>query len=501
MIETDEVLRNADQLFKDSRYQEMIDLLNQAILEESASPELYFFRGIAWMQIQRNDEAIDDLTKAIDLRPDYFRAWQNRGLAWSFKKKYSKAIGDLNQAIELRSNHVSTYRHLGNALLQVKDYDQAIEVFNKVIQLEPEAYDHYHNRGSAWRKKGEYQKAIADYNRAIALRPNHGRTFFGLGLIYEAIKEPELASIHYKRAYFLGFDKTQLARIFTEQLPAPFIAKTLFADSGEGKGVEANFSTIQWLTAVCKTWDAFLDRLRGEGYPATHPEKFYSLEAIVHYYMGDPITAYRIFDTQFDSDEHPYSLSLRDQYYLVLAALDFKEPDNGLAYAIEQARQRGEAGQGTSDQIEAGQRGDQGGETQRQMDSYYAGQLFLLHNDLEEALQCFNACGDFRPAWYGKIAVYQLLGDEEGMLRTAQEIGAAGDPLLDGIEPLVVPEDIDGLRQGNHVVDGQSVEEILDKIFAVLPYYELREEIEKTRVLLGRKPVRAHLEFHEMLKL
>lgn len=484
MIKTDDVLLEADQLFRDSRYQEMIDLLNRTILDESNTPELYFLRGIAWTQLQRYDEAIDDLTKAVDLRPDYFRAWQNRGLAWSFKRKFNKAIPDLIRAIELRPNHASTYRHLGNAFLQTKDYDQAIEAFNKAIELDPEAYDHYHNRGSAWRKKGEYQRAIADYNMAIELRPNHGRTFFGLGIIYDAIKEPALASVHFKRAYYFGFDKTQFARLFTEQFPAPYIAKAIFASNdGEGKGVEADLSTIQWLTAVCKDWDAFLGRLRREDYPATHPEKYYSLDAIVHYYMGDPITAYRIFDTQFDSDEHPYSLSLRDQYYLVLAALDFKEPDNGLAYAVGQAR-RSQGGRGTGDQMEA----------------YYAGQLFLLHNDLREALQCFDACGDLSPARYGKIAVYQLLGDEEGMLRTAQEIGAEGDPFLDGIEPLVVPEDIDELRQRDQSADGQAFEEMPDKIFAVLPYFELREEIEKVRVLLGRKAIRPHLEFHGLLK-
>ncbi len=482
MIRTDDVLQNADQLFKDNRYQEMIDLLNRTILEESTTPELYFLRGIAWMQLQRYDEAIDDLTKAVDLRPDYFRAWQNRGLVWSFKRKYNKAIADLNQAIELRPNHASTYRHLGNALLQTKDYDQAIQAFTKAIELDPEAYDHYHNRGSAWRKKGEYQKAIADYNRAIALRPNHGRTFAGLGIVYDAIKERELASIHYKRAYYFGFDKIQLARIFTEHFPAPYIAKAIFASNGEGKGVEADLSTIQWLTSVCKNWDAFLDRLRRKGYPATHPEKYYSLEAIVHYYMGDPITAYRIFDTQFDAEEHPYSLSLRDQYYLVLAALDFKEPDTGLAYAIEQVRQKGDK------PAEAGQSMGREPMGEPWIDSYYAGHLFLLHNDLQEALQRFDACGDLLPAWYGKLAVYQLLGDEEGMSRTLQEIAVAGDPFLDGIEPLVIPEDM-------------AFEEMLDKIFAILPYYELKEEIEKARVLLGGTPVRAHLAFHELLKL
>jgi len=487
MIETDNVLRNADQLFKDSRYQEMIDLLNRTILEESTTPELYFMRGIAWMQLQRYDEAIDDLTKAIDLRPDYFRAWQNRGLVWSYKKKYDKAVRDLSHAIELRPDHASTYRYLGNALLQAKDYDQAIEVFDKAIELEPEKYDLYHNRGSARRKKGDYREAIADYNRAIVLRPNHARTFFGLGLIYEAIKKPELASIHYKRSYLLGFDKAQLARIFTEQLPAPYIVKAIFAGNAEGKGMETNLSTIQWLTDVCRNWDAFLDRLRREDHPVTHPEKYYSLEAIVHYYMGDSITAYRIFDTQFDSEEHPYPLSLRDQYYLVLAALDFKEPDNGLAYAIEQARQRG-SGETMDGSPENGQSADKETMGGQPIDSYYAGQLFLLHNDLQEALQCFDECGLFLPALYGKIAVYQWLGDEENLLQTAGEIAAAEKKLfLDGIESLVI-------------TDEMPFEEVIDKIFTMLPYYELQEEIEKTRALLGRTTVLGHLEFHDLLR-
>ncbi|HVV04309.1 MAG TPA: tetratricopeptide repeat protein [Puia sp.] len=535
MIKTDDVLLEADQLFRDSRYQEMIDLLNRSILEESTTPELYFFRGIAWMQLQRNDEAIDDLTKAIDLRPDFFRAWQNRGLAWSGKRKYDKAIRDLHHAIGLRPNHPSTYRQLGNALLQVKDYDQAVEVFNKAIELEPEAYDHYHNRGSAWRKKGEYQKAIADYNRAIALRPNHGRTFFGLGLIYEAIKEPELASIHYKRSYLLGFDKNQLAKIFSEQFPAPYLVKAIFAGNREGGGVETNFSALQWLTSVCKNWDELLDRLRRKGYPATHPEKYYSLEAIVHYYMGDPITAYHLFDTQFDADEHPYPLSLRDQYYLVLAAMDFKEPDNGLAYAIEQVRGGGQGGAGggdkrggagqpgggesmagrpedrpladresmdgqttdrgpmdgqTSDrEITDGQTTDREAMAGQPIESYYAGQLLLLHNDLREALQRFDECGDFLPALYGKMTAYQWLGDEEMQLQVAREIAALdGESFLDGIEPLIIPEDM-------------SIEEMAGKIFSMLPYYELRDEIERTRALLGRIPARAHLEFHELVSI
>jgi len=123
------------------------------------------------------------------------------------------------------------------------------------------------------------------------------------------------------------------------------------------------------------------------------------------------------------------------------------------------------------------------------MGNYYAGQLFLLHNDPEEALQSFEACGGFLPALYGKMTVYRWMGDEEKMLRVAQEIAASKEEsFLEGIEPLVIHEDM-------------SFEEMVGKIFSMLPYYELRDEIEKARALLGRTSVRAHLAFHELLRI
>ncbi|HEY4206079.1 MAG TPA: tetratricopeptide repeat protein, partial [Puia sp.] len=342
-------------------------------------------------------------------------------------------------------------------------------------------YELYHNRGSAWRKKGEYKKAIADYHQAIRLKPNHGRSFFGLGIAYEALGEFELAVQHYKRAYYLGFDRTQLVRLFGEQYPAPYIVKAILAANGNDKGVEASLATLQWMTAACKGWDGFLAYLRRSGYHATHPEKYHALEAIVHYYMGDPMEAYRIFDTRFDSEEYPYTLTRRDQYYLAMAAMDFREPDNGLAYAVGEMTKAG-------DLTKVGEVRTADAASQL-MDDYYAGQLFLMHNDPEEALRRLQQCGDFPPALYGKIALYQWLEDNEGLVRTAREIaGLQEDPCLDGIEPVVIEE-------------GESMEEMVNRLFALLPYYELREEVEKTRALLGRAPARPHLEFHALLRL
>jgi len=506
MTSLDSLLDEVSLLSRDGRYQEMLTLLNDAIRGDSSHAELYFYRAIAWSSDKAYDKAIDDFTTAIALQPDLFRAYQNRGITWALIKKYDHAIDDFTKVIALRPDYGSAYHHMGHAWRDKKVYDKAIAWYNKAVELKPADPQVYLDRGAAWDARGEYGNAIEDYDIAIALRPDHassytdrgnalyrrkeydkaienykraieirphnGRAFFGLGRVYEALKEPDRASIHYKRAFYLGFDNTRMIDVFKDRFPAPYIVKSIAAGYAENNDAEVNFSVVVWLLSTCRTWDDVLDHLRMGGYPGTHPEKYNSLEAIVNYHMGNSISAYRIFDTQFDSEEHPYPLTLRDQYYLVLSAADFKEPDNGLAYALEQARK-----EDGSDPVSA----------------YYAGWLFLLSNDLKSALGCFETCGNFLPALYGKIAVYNLQDDAAGLLRTAEKIAAAeaaaeeGMRFLDGIRPLAVPAEM-------------PFGEMFRAIMHLVHYYELTEEIAAVRRLLNRPSGFQHLEFSALLE-
>ncbi|MDO6432898.1 tetratricopeptide repeat protein [Flavitalea sp. BT771] len=501
MISLDALLDEVNVLYQGNRYPEMIALLNDAILEDNAHPELYFYRGIAWSSTSKAyDKAINDFTKAITLKPDLYRAYQNRGITWALIKKYDKAVEDFAKVIALRPEYGSAYHHMGNALREKKtyvkaipyydravelkpgqaqvyldratnyysleEYDKAIEDCDTAIALEPDQATAYTDRGNALYKKAAYDLAMESYHRAIGIRPTSGRAYFGLGRVYEAVKEFDRASIHYKRAYYLGFDKARMIEVFREKSPAPYIVKEIVAGMAD-QNQELNFAVVAWLMAACKRWDGLLDHLQQSGYPETHPEAWYRLEAMVQYYMGNSIAAYRIFDTQFDSEAHPFPLTLRDQYYLVLSAADFSEPDNGLAYALEQARK-----EDGSDPV----------------NTYYAGWLFLLSNEVDKALWCFNKCQDFLPALYGKIAVYDLQDNEAGLLLTAEKIAAAeavadgGLRFLQGIRPLAMTTEM-------------SFDEIYEEIMRLVHYYELTEEIAVVRRLLHIPSGFQHLEF------
>lgn len=505
MINVDEVFEEARVAFDASRFSDVITQLTDTILQESFHPQLYFFRGMAYYYTNDDEKAIDDLSMAIALKPDYFRSILNRGRAWARARQYNNAINDFTLAIKIRPDHAPAYRYLGTALsdkrdyakaliqfntaleldpgspdiylhratalLEMEEYDQAIEDFDKALALKPDFASAYTSRGHAFYKMKRYDEALENFNTGIRLNPKSGRAHFGLARIYDDTGQFELTAANYKRAFCLDYDGSKLIDIFRDKFPSPYIVKALVEKKSR---TEPDFATIQWLLSTCRQWDSYLQHIKDSGAPQSEPEVYYRLEAMVNYYMGNSIASYRIFDTKFDSDEYPYPLTMQDQYYLVLSALDFNEPDNGLAYALQSAAK-------SSDSDNSGRSSG---------DNYYAGQLFLLDNDLDSALQCFDRCARFIPALYGKLSVYTQQGESDLARSAARDIATAeadiNNGYLEGIQPLTIDADL-------------SLEEGAGLIQQRIHYYELQTAIATARELLARRPLHQHLPFHAAL--
>ena len=61
----------------------------------------YFNRAISWSELKELDKAIEDLTEAIRLNPEYARAYNNRGWCLLGKKEYDRAIKDFDISIRM----------------------------------------------------------------------------------------------------------------------------------------------------------------------------------------------------------------------------------------------------------------------------------------------------------------------------------------------------------------------------------------------------------------
>ena len=141
----------------------------------------------------KHEEAIEDLTKAIELKPDFAEAFNNRGFAWKNLGQYKRAIEDYNKAIELAPDNAIAYNNCGFAWLNLGQYERAIENYNKAIELKPDSVVGYIARSTAWSRLEQYNNAIEDCNEAIELRSDCAEAYNNRGYAWNALGQYEKA--------------------------------------------------------------------------------------------------------------------------------------------------------------------------------------------------------------------------------------------------------------------------------------------------------------------
>jgi tetratricopeptide (TPR) repeat protein len=124
--------------------------------------EAYYFDG-------KYDQAILELTKAIEINPGLARAYVTRGLTYEDKNEYDLAIADFTIVIEIKPTDARAYVYRGMAFENKGEYNLAIADYSKAIEVDPTISDAYRGRASAYTTQGEYDKAWEDVYKAQIL--------------------------------------------------------------------------------------------------------------------------------------------------------------------------------------------------------------------------------------------------------------------------------------------------------------------------------------------
>jgi|GEM_PF-1376081 len=114
------------------------------------------------------DAVLADCNKAIELKPDYAKAYDARGFANYKRGRADQAISDFSKSIELDPNNANPYYHRGMVYYEAKLWDLALPDFSKSIELHPDGVGAYYYRGNIYSTKGQWDQAIADLSNVAA---------------------------------------------------------------------------------------------------------------------------------------------------------------------------------------------------------------------------------------------------------------------------------------------------------------------------------------------
>jgi hypothetical protein len=126
--------------------------------------------------------AVAAFEKAIELKPDYAKAW--RELAWAhlwLEKRYGQAITAAKEATRLAPGDWNSWIILGDVYIETKSYDEAIEAFQQGLKVTPDGLfksDLLKGMGSAYAKKGDREQVLRIYQEIKASNPQMSEKFF-----------------------------------------------------------------------------------------------------------------------------------------------------------------------------------------------------------------------------------------------------------------------------------------------------------------------------------
>lgn len=123
-------------------------------------------RGVTNIGLRRYEDAIDDLTRAIEARPDYAAAYANRGRAYVEEEEYDDALTDLDKAVELDRSLSEAWGNKAQALTGKGDVDGALAAFGTAIEVSGGSPEIHFNRASLLYATGHFTEALADYRVA-----------------------------------------------------------------------------------------------------------------------------------------------------------------------------------------------------------------------------------------------------------------------------------------------------------------------------------------------
>jgi tetratricopeptide (TPR) repeat protein len=164
-------------------------------------------RAIAWGNLGRNDDAMDDCDDAIERDPKLTYAYAVRAGLWMMKFDQAKALADYGEAIRIEPTVASHRVARGKALISLGDFDRAIADLNEAIRLDPTNSDSYETLAFVQLRANQPDRAIESYSTAIRLDPKNAKAYAGRGLVWGMKFDPARAIADMKEAKRLKPDE------------------------------------------------------------------------------------------------------------------------------------------------------------------------------------------------------------------------------------------------------------------------------------------------------
>ncbi|MCX6155124.1 MAG: tetratricopeptide repeat protein [Candidatus Kapabacteria bacterium] len=184
----------------------MLDF-KRALSIDSNNYITYGARGYIFAEMGKNEEALRDYNKSLQLKQDVPKVLILRGFIKIELKDIIGAERDFETAIKINPNDPESLKGMGYTKILQGKFDSSVYYLNLSIKLDPKNRDAHFQRALAYYNLGQIDRAINDFSNVIRIEPNFHLALFYRGSCYLETGQKEKACKDFETAKKLGSEE------------------------------------------------------------------------------------------------------------------------------------------------------------------------------------------------------------------------------------------------------------------------------------------------------
>jgi tetratricopeptide (TPR) repeat protein len=206
-------------------FEQAYQMVEKAIKENQENQSVLLLAGDVYVEMDKNDKALEVYKKAYELDKKNFEALNKYGKMLTVNGKHNEAITYFQDAVKKFPKDMNVRLNLANAYLGTDSLNKAELIITQARELDTKSPDAFIALGDLYQKQRVYELARMNFEEALAINPNNVDARVKLAIAYFRLANQETDEDLRSELYNRSLDEwnkitqqdPQNARAFYEQ--------------------------------------------------------------------------------------------------------------------------------------------------------------------------------------------------------------------------------------------------------------------------------------------
>jgi two-component system chemotaxis response regulator CheY len=167
----------------ENKFDKALEEAVHAVQKNASFVHAYSLRADIYLSLERIEEGIADLKKAVDLSPLNVARIEHCCEVLLKRNMTKECVDILNKAIAAGLDHPYVTERLGYCYFLEKDYQNAQKYLKEAVRLEPENVSFLNSLAICYRDAKNFDESISIYNRIIKKDPENYQILYNKALV------------------------------------------------------------------------------------------------------------------------------------------------------------------------------------------------------------------------------------------------------------------------------------------------------------------------------